>query len=139
GLEALVPKTEPGVLRGWMKWQVVHLLADALPRRFGEESFAFYGRYLAGRAALGPRWRRCVASTGRAMGEVLGREFVRRRLPGDAAAGATRVIEGVERALVGIVDEGRPWLDDAARAALVERLRTTTNRVGAPEPTRDDP
>jgi endothelin-converting enzyme/putative endopeptidase len=137
GLNGLVPRTDPETVRAYLRWQVVHLMADALPRRFGEENFAFYGKMLGGRSEIGPRWKRCVASADRDVGESLGREFMRRRLGGDSRATAIGMIKGVEQALGAAIDRVT-FLEAQARRGAVERLRTVTNRVGAPEPADGD-
>jgi putative endopeptidase len=137
GLADTVARTDPEVLRAYLKWQVVHLMADALPRRFGQENFEFYGRVLGGRPEIGPRWMRCVEAAERDAGGSLGRAFARRRLGGDSMASAAGLIRSVEQAL-GTTIGRLSWIDEPTRAAAIERLGAVTNAVGAPDAAPDD-
>ena len=132
GLNELVPKADPEIVRAYLKWQVVHLMADALPRTFARENFAFYGRLLGGRAENEPRWKRCVVSADRDVGKSLAREFMNRRIGNGGRDIATGVIEDVERALGSMV-EGLTFVDGTARRGAAERLREIVNEVGAPK------
>jgi predicted metalloendopeptidase len=132
GLNDLVPKADPETVRAYLKWQVVHLMADALPRSFGRENFAFYGTILEGRPEIDPRWKRCVAAADRDVGESLAREFMNRRIGDGGRAIATGTIEDVERALGSMV-EGLTFVDGTARRGAEERLREIANEVGASE------
>jgi len=137
GLSELITTTDPETLRSWLKWQVVHLMADALPRRFAREEFDFYGRILEGRPEIGPRWTRCVEAAKRDEGEVLGREFASRRFGGGSRTVATGLVESVEQAL-GATLARLAWVDEGTRAGAIEKLRVVANQVGAPDSIRDE-
>lgn len=137
GLNSLVPGADPETVQAYLKWHIVHLMADALPRVFGRENFAFYGKVLNGQSEIGPRWRRCVASADRYLGESLAREFVRRRRGGDGQAIAAGMIQGVEKALGTMVDR-LTFIDEAARRGAANRLRAITNAIGVPETAIDE-
>jgi len=124
-------------VQAYLKWHIVHLMADALPRAFGRENFAFYGKVLGGQSEIGPRWRRCVASADRDLGESLAREFMRRRRGGEGQAIATGMIQGVEQALGTMVDR-LTFIDAASRGGAAGRLRAIANAIGAPETAIDE-
>src|SRR5215813_5521615 len=65
-------------IKTYLRWQTVHQLAPMLPTAFVNENFNFYNRTLAGAKELQPRWKRCVRSTDRMLGEALGQAYVDR-------------------------------------------------------------
>jgi putative endopeptidase len=137
GLNGLVPGAEPEAVQAYLRWHVVHLMADALPRRFGLENFAFYGKRLGRQSEIGPRWRRCVASADRDAGGSLARELMNRRRGGERQAIAGGTIQGVEEAL-GVMLERLGFIDEAARRGAAGRLRAVANSIGPPEAASDD-
>src|SRR5262249_36012277 len=59
----------------YLKWQFLHLAADALSAPFVNESFAFTSA-LTGAQELKPRWKRCAEQEDQLLGEALGRKYV---------------------------------------------------------------
>jgi predicted metalloendopeptidase len=137
GLNILMPGAEPETVQAYLKWHVVHLMADALPTSFGRENFAFYGKVLGGQTEIGPRWRRCVASADRDAGESLARELMRRRRGDDSEAIAAATIQGVEQAL-GAMVERLTFIGEAARRNAAGRISGIASAIGAPAAASDE-
>ena len=64
----------------YLRWHVIHENAPALPEKFVQENFDFYDRKLSGTKEILPRWKRCVQSTDRNLGEALGQKFTWRNI-----------------------------------------------------------
>src|SRR2546429_8075526 len=60
----------------YLRWHLVNAASNTLSSKFVLESFNFNGKYLQGTTEILPRWKRCVASTDRALGEALGQLYV---------------------------------------------------------------
>ena len=133
---ALVQKTDPAVLRAYLRYQLVTSAAPTLSKALVEQNFAFYGRTLYGQPEMRPRWKRCLQTTQDAMGELLGQVYVERAFSGPSKPIAVDMIKGIE----GAFEAGLPqlaWMDDTTRARAVEKARAVTNKIGYPDKWRD--
>src|SRR5262249_7771603 len=72
GLSALVKQVPLATWKDWLTFHSVDRYAPLLPRAFVEESFAFYGKTLAGTPELSARWKRAVEAVGNLRGRVAG-------------------------------------------------------------------
>ena len=79
----------------YLRWHLVHDVAPALPAKFVDENFDFYGRTLTGAKQMLPRWQRCVQSTSRRLGETLGQYYVQRNFPPEAKARAEAMVKNL--------------------------------------------
>ena len=135
GLDALLAKPTLADLLTYLRWHTVEAAARALGKSFVDERFN-WTRNLSGAKVLLPRWKRCVAMTDLALGEALGRSFVTTTLGDEGKASAKEMIQGIEKAFeanLARVD----WMDDAARAASLDKLHRIVNKVGYPDRWRD--
>ena len=106
----------------YLRWNVLHFSARALPSKFVDEDFDFYGRTLTGAKELQPRWRRCVAVTDNALGEALGQKYVARAFPPEAKARAYEMVQNLDggpaRGHCHLAVDGRPDAPAGLRQAL---------------------
>ena len=83
----------------YLRWHLVNAASNTLSSKFVEESFNFNGKYLQGTTEMLPRWKRCVASTDRALGEALGQLYVAKTFTPQAKARARAMVENLIAAL----------------------------------------
>ncbi len=135
-LEDLAKETPKGVLQTYLRWNVVNGFADELPSAFVNANFEFYGKQLQGQKEIEPRWKRCVDATQGALGEILGRVFVKERFAGGSKQVATEMIHDIESAF----EKNLPnlaWMDDTTRGRAREKVGTLDNKIGYPDEWRD--
>src|SRR5258708_1507649 len=65
----------------YLRWHLVDAAAPGLSEKFVAEDFDFRGKTLTGAKEIQPRWKRCVQSTDRALGEALGQIYVQKYFP----------------------------------------------------------
>jgi putative endopeptidase len=118
--------------RAYLAWQFLDAHAGALPRSFVEEDFRFDGEFISGQKELAARWKRCVRATDRALGEALGRAFVRRHFTPAAKNMTVRMTSELERAFGQRLD-GLPWMDAPTRTAAHGKLAKFVNKIGYPD------
>ncbi|HEX2254694.1 MAG TPA: M13 family metallopeptidase, partial [Thermoanaerobaculia bacterium] len=135
-LDAALAAATPETLAAYLRWHLVAATAERLPERFGEESFAFYGKKLQGAQEREPRWKRCVAATEGALGEVVGRLYVEQHFAGDSKQIAQQMIDDIEAAFATSLPQ-LGWMDDATRAKALEKMRAVGNKIGYPERWQD--
>jgi len=124
------------VRRAYLRWHLVHALAEDLPARMRTAHFELFERRLRGQAEPSPRWQECVGASDAALGEALGRVFVARRFSGDNKRVATEMIAEVERAFADALPR-LAWMDDATRQRALEKMHAIVNKVGYPEVWRE--
>jgi predicted metalloendopeptidase len=135
-LPEVLGAVRPEVLRAYLRWHTVHTVADHLPSAFVQENFAFYGKALRGQQQLAPRWKRCVETTDRALGELVGRDFVAKRFGGKSRAVALSMIQEIERAFAANLPALK-WMDEPTREQALGKMHAIVNKVGYPEKWRD--
>jgi predicted metalloendopeptidase len=101
-----------------------------------EEEFDFRGRILTGAKQILPRWKRCVQSTDRNLGEALGQLYVQKYFPPEAKA---RALEMVHNLIAALRDDLQtlPWMGPETRAQAAAKLEAFAVKIGYPDKWRD--
>ena len=63
--------------RTYLRWHALHDAASVLPKAFGAENFAFYGKVLSGTPEQETRWKRVEGMEDGVLGEALGQLYVK--------------------------------------------------------------
>jgi len=135
-MDRLIAANDLPRLQTYLRWHLLHAAAGVLPAAFVDESFAFYGRTLAGAKELQPRWKRCVAMTDGALGEALGKVYVAQAFPPEAKARTRAMVAAIEKSLQTDVTT-LSWMTPATRQQALAKLHLIANKVGYPEVWRD--
>jgi len=135
-LATILDQTNLGDLKSYLIWRLLLNSASALPQPFVEENFQFFGKTLNGQQELAPRWKRCVRSTDRALGEALGQKFVEVAFGGPAKAKAVQLVAEIEKSMKQDITAAT-WMSDATKQQAYAKLAAVTNKIGYPEKWRD--
>jgi putative endopeptidase len=136
GLSSLVKKES---LETWKAYLTLHAIEDAsayLPKAFGEERFAFFGRTLRGTPQQRERWKRGVAAVDGALGEVVGKLYVEKYFPASEKARAEAMVKNVIAAFDKRID-ALAWMAAETKAQAKEKLKALKVGVGYPDKWRD--
>jgi len=120
----------------YLRWQLVHSVAEALPAKFVEENFDFYHRTLEGQKEMLARWRRCVEATDHQLGEALGQIYVQRVFPPEAKARALEMVKNLMGALRDDLST-LEWMGPATREQALKKLAAIQLKIGYPDKWRD--
>ncbi len=123
-------------LKSYLTWHYVSAYAPALSKAFVEANFDFYGRFLTGAKELRPRWKRCVESTDRSLGEALGQEYVEKAFAGQSKQKTEELVNIIEREMDADIDS-LTWMSDATKKQALAKLKGVTNKIGYPDRWRD--
>jgi predicted metalloendopeptidase len=135
-LDAMAAETEVAKLQTYLRWHVVDTFADQLSSEFVNANFEFYGQKLSGQQEIQPRWKRCVAATEGALGEVIGKLYVEAKFPGSSRDVALEMIGDIFDAFEGALPE-LDWMDDTTRARAMEKVAALNKKIGYPDEWRD--
>ena len=120
----------------YLRWHVIHANAPGLAERFVNENFDFYDKKLTGTKEILPRWKRCVQSTDRNLGEALGQVYVDKYFPPAAKAHAKEMVNN----LVAALREDIPtlsWMGPETKKEALAKLEAFTVKIGYPDKWRD--
>ncbi|HKE23419.1 MAG TPA: M13 family metallopeptidase [Terracidiphilus sp.] len=136
-LNELIGSTDLGTIKTYLKWQVVNSTPSvALPAKFDEAHFDFYGKVLSGQQQQQPRWKRCVAATDGALGEALGQVYVGQAFPPSSKAATQQMVRDIEHSMDQDL-ETLQWMSPETKAKAKEKLQAVANKIGYPDKWRD--
>ncbi len=120
----------------YLRWHVLNSAAPSLSDAFVQEDWSFNGAYLSGAKELKPRWKRCVESTDRQLGEALGRKYVEKYFPPEAKARMQEMVANLRLAMKETI-EGLDWMSPETKKRALEKLSTFNPKVGYPDRWKD--
>ena len=135
-LNAQLTATSVADWKSYLRWHLVNSAAPGLAEKFVNEDFDFRGKTLTGAKEIQPRWKRCVQSTDRNLGEALGQAYVQKYFPPAAKA---RALEMVHNLLAALRDdlETLPWMGPETRAQATAKLQAFAVKIGYTDKWRD--
>jgi len=120
----------------YLKWHLLNSAAPYLSDAFIAEDFSFNGAYLSGAKEMKPRWKRCVESTDRQLGEALGKKYVEKYFPPEAKARMQELVKNLRLAM-GETIEGLDWMSPDTKKRALEKLSTFNPKIGYPDKWKD--
>ena len=122
--------------KSYLRWHVIHANASELSDAFVQENFDFYGAKLSGSKEIQPRWKRCVQSVNRNLGEALGQVYVEKYFPPEAKAHAREMVLNLIAALKSDIPV-LTWMGPETKKEALEKLQAFQIKIGYPDKWRD--
>ena len=125
-------------IQTWQAYFTFHLLdhlAFALPDRFARASFEF-SRTFSGARVRKPRWKRVIQSAESAMGEWMGRLYVRSYFNEKTRKRYEGLVEEIRTALRERITD-LTWMSDSTRQRAYAKLASMKKKVGYPDQWKD--
>ena len=136
GLAKLFRMTSVADWRAYLTFHYLNAAAEVLPEAFDDLAFDFNGRTLSGRQSKSERWKRTTDAVNSALGEAVGRLYVRRHFQPAAKEQVRALVENLRtafRARISAAD----WMSPATRAAALRKLEKLRVKIGYPDVWRD--
>jgi putative endopeptidase len=134
---AVVVGTSLPEWKAYLRWHLLNAAAPYLGAAFVNEDFAFNRAYLQGAKEIEPRWKRCVQSTDRALGDALGQLYVEKTFGADGKARMAKMIDAITAALREDIDTLDWMTPDTKKKALVKLDAFDRSKVGYPDKWKD--
>jgi putative endopeptidase len=131
GLGSLLAADRLPEWKAWLRFQVIHGAAPFLTPAFVDENFAFYGTQLTGVPVNRERWKRGVSLVEAALGEAVGKEYVRRHFPPEAKDAMDELVGNLlaaYRTSIAALD----WMTPETRERALAKLDAFTPKIGYP-------
>jgi predicted metalloendopeptidase len=136
GIAALVSSQPLADWKAYMAYHHLHNHAPYLPKAIDDESFAFYGKTLAGRERQRERWERGVDVVSGALGEAIGQVYVKQYFPPESKAKIDALVENLKAAYKANIEK-LEWMGPETRAKALEKLAAFRVKIGYPGTWKD--
>ena len=123
----------------WKAYYQARLLVDAAPYLsddYFQASFDFFSKKLGGQQEPEPRSKRAVSLVNGVLGEVVGKEYVKRHFPPAAKQRMLELVGNLRKAMAESIDN-LEWMDEATKAEAHKKLEKFTTKIGYPDKWKD--
>ena len=134
--DKIIQATPLETIKAWLQFHLLSDYAPLLSKPFVEADFAFYGKTLNGTTENEVRWKRAVAATEGALGEVLGRIYVSRHFPPEAKQRMEQLVKNLIKAYEASIKE-LDWMGEETKKKALEKLAKFTPKIGYPDKWKD--
>ncbi|MGQ4582805.1 M13-type metalloendopeptidase [Lysobacter sp. F60174L2] len=136
GISKLVASQPLDTWKEYLTFHAIDRAAATLPKAFGDQQFAFYGKTLNGTPQQRDRWKRAVSATNGALGEAVGQEYVERHVSAETRARAEAMVDNIVAAFGKRID-ALEWMSDETKAQARAKVAGLTVALGYPDSWRD--
>ncbi len=116
----------------YLDWNLINATAGMLTEDLDNQNFDFYSRTLNGRKEQRPLWKRGVGVVNRALGEVIGKIYVKRHFNPEAKKRMTQLVENLRSAYKESIN-GLEWMSAETKVAAIKKLEAFTPKIGYPD------
>ncbi|MGC4093300.1 MAG: M13 family metallopeptidase [Polyangiaceae bacterium] len=137
-LSRLVSSTPLATWRYYLTYHLITNHAALLGDSIDNASFEFFGKVVNGQPAQRDRWKRAIMLVGklRGLGEALGKLYIERHFPPDAATKMNDLVENARAALKERV-QALSWMGPQTKREALEKLGSFNAKIGGPKKWRD--
>lgn len=121
--------------KSYLKFNLVTDMSGALPDRFGAAAFNF-SKLFSGAKVRRARWKRAISSEENAMGELLGKLYVKEFFNETAKKRYEDMVEAIRAALKDRISN-LSWMGDSTKQKAYAKLASMKKKVGYPEKWKD--
>ncbi|MGI4842910.1 MAG: M13 family metallopeptidase [Janthinobacterium lividum] len=136
GLNEVLAKTELSTLKSYFEWQLLREFSPLLSKAFVEQSFSFYGTALSGVTEQAPLWKRGVGAVESALGEAVGKLYVKEHFPAERKARMEELVKNLIVAYGQSIDN-LEWMSPDTKKEARAKLAKFTPKIGYPDKWRD--
>ena len=122
--------------RNWLKWQILSGSAPYLNEALVNENFDFYAHTLSGTEEIRERWKRANALVQGALGEEIGKEYVKRHFPESSKKHMEELVANLLKAYE-VSIKNLDWMTDETKAKALDKLAKFTPKIAYPNKWRD--
>ncbi|HEY6065876.1 MAG TPA: M13-type metalloendopeptidase [Thermoanaerobaculia bacterium] len=135
-LAAIFSETPVETLKAWEAFSATDEAAPLLSKRFVDTQWEFRAKFLNGAEEQRPRWKRAVDATENAMGEAIGKIYVKEYFPPESKAKMEKLVADLLAAMKGRI-ENLQWMGPETKARALEKLSKFGIKIGYPAQWRD--
>lgn len=131
-MDKIITSTDMETWKTYLKWSLIDAKASRLNEALNQQNWEFYSKELRGTQEQRPMWRRGVSVVNGALGEVVGKVYVKRHFPPEAKERMETLVENLIKAYeVSIKD--LDWMSDETKIEALDKLSKFTPKIGYPD------
>jgi putative endopeptidase len=134
-VNGLLSSTPLETWKAYLKVRILHDASSILSSDYVKQWFALR-QALSGAKEMLPRWKRCIAETDGALGEILGQEYVKQAYTPADKARMDAMVKNL-RAALGDRIQVATWMGDSTRQAAAGKLSAFAQKIGYPDKWKD--
>ncbi len=135
-LSNVIASADMQTLKDYMSFHLIATFAEYLSKPYSRANFDFYSKTIGGAQEQHPRWRRALDAEQGAIGEELGRLFVKEYFDATAKARYEQMVENVRNAYKARMEK-LDWMTDSTRKKAIHKLMSIKKKVGYPDRWKD--
>ncbi|WP_409187169.1 M13 family metallopeptidase [Antarcticibacterium sp. 1MA-6-2] len=120
----------------YLRWTLFNDAATTLSTDIERANWEFYDRTLQGAKEMRPLNERALGTVNNTLGEALGKLYVEENFPPEAKQKAQEMIANIIKAFEVRINN-LTWMSDSTKVKAIEKLGTTTIKVGYPDEWKD--
>jgi endothelin-converting enzyme/putative endopeptidase len=125
-----------GNWKTYLRYHLANGYSPYLSSAFVQENFDFYSKYLRGAKEMRPRWKRCVQTVDRDLGEALGQAYVRKAFSPELKASTLDMVKRIQLAMEQRIQQ-LDWMSPETKQQALSKLHLMRNKIGYPDRWRD--
>jgi putative endopeptidase len=138
-MQALQSTFEANNVEDWktyLTWTIFNNSTGTLSTEIERANWEFYNKTLQGAKEQRPLKERALATVNGTLGEALGKLYVEENFPPEAKEKAQEMISNIIQAFEVRINN-LSWMSDSTKVKAIEKLGTTTIKVGYPDEWKD--
>ena len=135
-LSALVANEPLDTWKDYLYFHAINHSAGLLPKSYADLNFGFYGKQLQGTSQQRDRWKRGIGATDGALGDAIGRLYVKQYFPATSKAKVEEMVKNILATFREGVDK-LEWMTPETKKTAKAKAETMLIGVGYPDSWRD--
>ena len=131
GMAEIVNRVPLATWKVYLQQHLVNGYASYLSKAFVDQRFAFHGTTLSGAPKLEPRWKRGVSTVEGALGDAVGKLYVKEHFPAERKARMETLVKNLLAAYRQSIDT-LDWMSPATKKEAQAKLAKFTPKIGYP-------
>ena len=136
GMAEVVNRVPLETWKTYLRLHTVNGYAGYLSKAFVDQRFAFHGTALSGAPQLEPRWKRGVSTVEGALGDAVGKLYVKEHFPAERKARMEVLVKNLLAAYKSSIDT-LDWMSPATKKEAQAKLAKFTPKIGYPNKWKD--
>jgi len=136
GLSKMLGKIDVTAWRNWLRWHILSGSAAYLNDAIVMQNFAFYGTTLSGTPQIRERWKRGISMVEGALGEEIGKEYVKRHFPESSKLKMEKLVDNLLKAYE-VSIKNLDWMTEETKVKALDKLAKFTPKIAYPDKWRD--
>jgi putative endopeptidase len=131
GMAEIVNRVPLETWKVYLQQHLVNGYASYLSKAFVDQRFAFHGTTLSGAPKLEPRWKRGVSTVEGALGDAVGKLYVKEHFPAERKARMETLVKNLLEAYRQSIDT-LDWMSPATKKEAQAKLAKFNPKIGYP-------